>query len=193
MFIELDVHCCWVRQVVWAILSQFPLGFFRKWAGCSRHHAPGAGPGRQGREVHPQRSFSLHTHFGPHRSERSEPGSIRQGLRSCSPWQPVTPTSPAPGRTETGVPSPSGRWRGAGSGTVASIRAKWNAFSSPALQQPVLAHMGEGEEKRTQFKTAPRPSILGLDVGCTRIPLKLFLTCSLLNLFKKGAPVKTGA
>lgn len=60
----MDAHCFWVRQVVWAILCRSPLGSFRKWAGCGCHHAPGCGPGRQGRRVHPQSRFSLHAHFG---------------------------------------------------------------------------------------------------------------------------------
>lgn len=95
IFLELDARCCWVRQGVWAILSRFPLGFFRKWVGCRRHHAPGCGPVWQGRREHPQRRFSLHTHLGVAELRGASQGTLSRTCRHTFPgslWlQPLCP------------------------------------------------------------------------------------------------------
>lgn len=110
IFLELDARCCWVRQGVWAILSRFPLGFFRKWVGCRRHHAPGCGPVWQGRREHPQRRFSLHTHLGV--AELRERARERWAEPADTHFLAASDSSlSALGHTETSGPRLSDRWR----------------------------------------------------------------------------------
>lgn len=130
---------------------------------------------------------SLHTHLGSGPARR-EPGTLGRARGDAS-WQPVI-WPPAPGLAGTGVLSPSNRQRGADIMSIMSIRRNKVPFL-PWLPQPARSGTGGGEEKRTQLKTGPRPSILRLeDVGCTYIHLRLFLTCSPPNLFMRGEQEK---
>lgn len=106
--------------------------------------------------------------------------------RGDASWQPeIWP--PAPGLAGTEVLSPqTGRGERAPATGCPSDKTKYLFFLG------CHSGTGEGEEKRTQLKTGPRPSILRLeDVGGTYIHLRLFLTCSLLNLFMRGEEEKT--
>lgn len=148
---------------------------------CSRLWACVAGE----RRAPPASMFIAHT-FGWCRTESSEPGNIEQNLQTHICWQPLAQVSLPRATLRPGCLA----CQTGGETTHRQCgvhQSKMECLCFPGSLTAYFPWYWVGEEKRMQFITAPRPSILSLeDVGCTYIHLKLFLTRSLLNLFMKG-------